>query len=53
MFAFIRRVILATKNIYSPLRSRHVAYERYDRRLGGEVAWQYLAIPEYPIVNLD
>ena len=51
MLAFIRRVILASKK--KTLRSRHVAYERYDKRLGGEVAWQYLAIPEYPIVNLD
>ena len=53
MLALIRRVIAASKTIYSPLRNRHVAYEKYDMRLGGEVAWQYLIIPEYPLVDLN
>ena len=53
MLALIRRLIAASKTIYSPLRNRHVAYEKYDRRLGGEVAWQYLIIPEYPLVDLN
>jgi hypothetical protein len=42
----LRRFVEWSRGVYSPLRTRHESYVRYDQMLGAGVSWEYHVIPD-------